>query len=388
MIPYLKLKFPNLPIMDYIHSVEIYNRNGGYGRDSNMMKSLIDKTLFCSKNAEKSYHDLFDTTDTITKTVYIGVDSDKFKPSEKRTKQLKQKFKLEDSINIGYLCRMDYPKRPLLLAEIIKNEVERNNKVKFIIGGEGPLLKDLKKKIVEYQLEEKVLFLGNVTNPVEFYSMCDMTINCSIKEGLALTAYESLSMGLPIVSANVGGHKELIDESCGVIVPLLQKEEEIREFVYQKEEIDNYCNAIEKIIKNLNLYKKNSRKRIENQFTLNKMIDEMEKEIDSCIQENRRTSNSKQLKKNENIIYEYINNYFMGSEYEYCTLINRYYDFFNKNVVEEETTPPKKIYYCQEYFLIKDFLKSILKIFAFPFRLIMIEIKRGYKLLGGRHGKK
>ena len=395
MIPYLKLKFPNIPVMDYIHSVEIYNRNGGYGRDSNMMKSLIDRTLFCSHNAEKSYHNLFDTKDTITKTVYIGVDSDKFKPSEKLVKQARQKYNVDNTINIGYLCRMDYPKRPLLLAEIIKKAVVVNPKIKFIIGGEGTLLKELKNKIEEYHLEEKVLFLGNVTNPQEFYSMCDMTINCSIKEGLALTTYESLSMGVPIVSADVGGHKELIDDSCGVIVPLMQKEEDIREFVYQEEEIDNYVVAIKTIINNLDNYKKNSRKRIENQFTLNKMIHEMENEIESCIQENRRLSNSRQIKNNENIVYEYINNYFMGSQYEYCTLINRYYDFFNSlkeaneetEQTEEINTPPVKWYYCQEYFLIKDLLKSIVKIIIFPLRFIYIVMKRIKKILGGRHEK-
>ena len=122
--------------------------------------------------------------------------------------------------------------------------------------------------------------------------MCDITINCSIKEGLALTTYESLSMGVPIVSADVGGHKELIDASCGIIVPLLQKEEDIREFVYQEEEVDNYVVAINTIIKDLDNYKKNSRKRIENQFTLTKMIQEMENEIDSCIKENRRERRS------------------------------------------------------------------------------------------------
>ena len=38
MIPYIKLKYPRIPIIDYIHSVELYNRNGGYGRDNIMMK--------------------------------------------------------------------------------------------------------------------------------------------------------------------------------------------------------------------------------------------------------------------------------------------------------------------------------------------------------------
>ena len=83
----------------------------------------------------------------------------------------------------------------------------------------------------------------------------------------------------------------------------------------------------------------------------------------------------------------------MGSQYEYCTLINRYYDFFDSlkeaneetEQTEEINTPPVKWYYCQEYFLIKDLIKSIVKIIVFPLRLIYIEMKRARKILGGRH---
>lgn len=399
MIPYIKLKYPNIPIIDYIHSVELYNRSGGYGRDSIMMKSLIDKTLFCSKNAEDSFHDLFDTSGTKTETIYIGVDSDKFKPSNRLSKQSREKYHVNNSINIGYICRTDYPKRPLLLAEIIKKEISNNENVKFIIGGDGPLLKNLKSKINEYGLEDKVLFLGIVTNSVEFYSLCDITINCSIKEGLALTAYESLAMGIPVVSADVGGHRELIDNSCGIIVPLLQKEEEIRHYVYTDEEIDNYVKAIEKVIKSLNKYKKNCRNRIINHFSLNHMIKNMEMNIEEviCNKNQEVIENSKKLKYNENIVYEYINHYLMGNEYEYKTLINKYYVTFEvKEEVESEETKKedkviikiiKKMHIYSEYLLVKESLINFIKIILFPLRLLIIEIKKIIKLLGGKDGK-
>ncbi len=377
MIPYIKIKYPKLPIIDYIHSVELYNRHGGYGRDSNMMKSLLDKTLFCSKNAEESYHNTFDTNGIDTKTIYIGVDSNKFKPSNKLRSQSRKKYGVEDTINIGYICRIDYPKRPLLLAEIIRKTIDTNRKIKFIIGGDGPLLNDLKNKIKKYNLEDNVLFLGSVSNQIEFYSMCDITINCSIKEGLALTAYESLSMGVPVVSAEVGGHKELIDDSCGTIVPLLQKEEDIQIYEYSDEEIDNYVKAIKKIINNLKKYQSNSRKRIEKSFSLNTMIKNMQNEIEDTINNYKKYDNALALKQNENIVYEYMNNYFMGSQYEYYTLINRYYESFKRTREQVKKDSP-------EYILLKDYVKSIAKVAAFPFRIINIERKR---IVGGKNDK-
>lgn len=393
LIPYIKLKYPTLPIMDYIHTVEMYNRYGGYGRDSNMLNSLIDKTLFCCKDAEKSYSKIFKDNKK-KEVVYIGLDSDKFKPVKNREDILK-KYNLDNSINIGYICRIHEQKRPLLLVEIAKKEIEINKNVKFIIGGTGPLLKSLKKKVKEYNLKDNFVFLGNVEDTIEFYSMCDLTINCSIKEGLALTVYESLSMGVPIISADVGGHKEIIDNTCGVIVPLLQNEEDIKNYDYQDEEIDNYVDAIEKVINNLDKYKSKCRNRITEKFSLNNMILNMEKNIDEVINNKNEKviNNAKELKDNENMIYEYTNHYFMGSEYEFETQINRYYSKFeiNEEITKEEKTIIKiikKVHLYSEYLLVKELFINLIKTVLFPIRLVLIELRKIIKLLGGKDEEK
>lgn len=385
LIPYIRLKYPHLPVLDYIHSVELYNRHGGYGRDSSMLSSLIDKTIFCSKNAEKMGIELLHINPKKTKTVYIGVDHHFYAPDKELRNKAKEKYHVKDFFTVGYICRIDYPKRPLLLAEIINKTVQHNSKIKFIIGGDGPLLEDLKRKIKDYNLEENTIFLGNVQDTKEFYSMCDITLNCSIKEGLALTAYESLSMGVPVVSADVGGHKELIDSECGIIVPLYQSEDDINNYDYEEKEINAYVEAISKIQKNLSKYQKNGRKRIETTFSLENMIKNMEAEIESVINHPSMDAieNAKALKKNENMIYEYINNYLMGSQYAYQALIYSYQKYLGDlidpsqfNVYGRILPKMKKYHLDQEYLLGKDFIKSLLKVILFPVRLLLIEIKK------------
>ena len=98
-------------------------------------------------------------------------------------------------------------KKILYYSKSMKRTIEKNSNIRFIIGGDGPLLEDIINKTKENEMTNNVLFLGNVTDTKSFYAMCDITINCSIKEGLALTAYESLSMNVPIISADVGGHR-------------------------------------------------------------------------------------------------------------------------------------------------------------------------------------
>lgn len=89
-------------------------------------------------------------------------------------------------------------------------------------------------------MSNEIVFLGKIQNTAEIYEISDLTINCSLKEGLALTAYESLSMGVPVISSDVGGQKELITEKTGEIIELMQDEKDIYNEQYKEEEIKEY----------------------------------------------------------------------------------------------------------------------------------------------------
>ena len=106
MLPYLKAKYANIPIIDYVHMEEWYNRNGGYSRDSCSVASVIDKTLVCNENSRKILMDYFGRNTNEVETVYIGVDEKKYDPSKYNIQELKQKYNLpEDKYIISYICR-------------------------------------------------------------------------------------------------------------------------------------------------------------------------------------------------------------------------------------------------------------------------------------------
>ena len=337
MIPYLHERYPEVPIMDYIHMEEWYNRNGGYSRDSASVSSCIDKTLFCNGGSEKIMNDYFGVQNKKTGTVYIGVDANKFDPQKYDSKKLKEKYNVpEDKFVIGLIARIDYQKRPYLLMRIIE-ELKKTNKIKnalFVIAGNGPLLNDIKKIADKNNLNDYVKFLGMTKTPDEIYAISDVTLNCSIKEGLALTSYESLSMGVPVVSCDVGGQKELIDEKTGVIVPCLQDETQIRDFDYSIEEINNYVEALIKVYDNIDDYKSKCRKRILDGFTINNMIDNMQKEMELVIK-NHKIEDIKE--KHLDVCCELLNYYYLENTEEYTWLCVEYYskqhgvDYFNKH---------------------------------------------------------
>jgi len=174
----------------------------------------------------------------------------------------------------------------------------------FLIAGDGNLLEKMKSKVNSMGLKENIKFIGNVAETAPVYSASDLTINCSIKEGLALTSYESLSMGVPVISSDVGGQKELINNEVGIIVPLHQDEEDIREFKYSDEEIMEYVNGINEILDNLDEYKANCRKRILDGFTINQMVVRMNDIIEEIYNNPSETviENGRGLSNNKSIV--------------------------------------------------------------------------------------
>lgn len=322
VLPYIKAKNANIPIIDYVHMEEWYNRNGGYSRYSTMYESVIDKTLTCNENSRRILIDYFGRKEDEVQTVYIGVDEEKFNPEKYEDKdELLLKY-LGEKTNkkiISYICRISEQKRPLLLLQIIEKLKEIRQDFKVLIVGDGNLLQKMKEKAKQLNLMDYLAFLGSLQNTAEIYKISDITINCSIKEGLALTSYESLSMGVPVVSSDVGGQKELITPEVGEIVPLLQNEEDIYLESYREEEIQNYVFSINKILNNLEYYKNNARKKILEHFTINKMIEKMSKILEETYKNpnEQKIEDGKNLSNNINLTKELITLNLKNDEVEY-----------------------------------------------------------------------
>lgn len=328
MLPYIKAKYPRLPIVDYIHMEEWYNRNGGYSRDSSMVGSVIDKTLLCNKNSENILIDYFKRNEKDVETVYIGVDENEFNPENYNKEESLKKYNIEKNgrFIISYICRIADQKRPHLLMQIVKALKQERNDFLILIVGEGNMLASIKAEARRLQLMDNVMFLGNITKTKDIYAMSDLTLNCSIKEGVALTSYESLAMGVPVISSDVGGQKELISTDVGVIVPCLQKETEIKNFKYKPEEIQNYVQAINKVLGNLEFYKANCRKKILDGFTINHMIKKMSNIFENTAKSpnEEKIQNGEGLKDNLEITKELISMSFLANEKEYSWLCDEY----------------------------------------------------------------
>lgn len=290
MLPYLRKQFPGLCIIDYVHMEEWYWRAGGFARLSGVFSGVLDKTYVCSSAAGKVLVNHFGRAPQSVEVCYIGVDEKRFNPKRVKKGALFQRLGISPKRPvILFPCRICAQKRPFLMLDIAGQVSRRIPEAVFAVVGDGPQRAALEREIKKRGLRKYVYCIGKSAHLEEYYQDASITLICSIREGLSLTAYESCAMGTPVVSSDVGGQSDLIDASCGILVPLRQREaEDFDNRTYDRQEVFLYVKAIEKLLRQKEFYKrcsKNCRKKIEDGFSVHAMLEHMEKELEWLVQD-------------------------------------------------------------------------------------------------------
>ena len=69
------------------------------------------------------------------------------------------------------------------------------------------------------QLDENVHFFGRQDNPYAYMARADVFVCSSFSEGYSTACTEAIILGIPVLTTNVSGGKEIIDEAeAGLLV--------------------------------------------------------------------------------------------------------------------------------------------------------------------------
>lgn len=354
MAPYLKNKYKNLSIIDYIHSIDPIDPKGAFGRCSRDVDEFLDATYSCNNFTKNQLEKDFDKKDV--KTIYIGTNEKRFDPKKFNSKELKVKYNIPQNKKvISFIARLSEEKRPQLFVNIAEEILKERDDIIFLIVGDGYLYKEIEKKV-----SDNIIMLGAVRESEEIYAISDLTVNCSSLEGLALTSYESLSMNVPVVSTDVGGQSELIDDTVGKLVHYDKNRN-------KKEELADYIKAILEVIDNLDNYSKNCRKKILKDFTFDKMVQNMSEEFIKYI-----NSPKKKVSNENNTIYELAletlhTDYYYTTKNYIETKFNINYDSQNVSSNNSFKTKLKQKGYnfCSKYNIVNE-----VKVFLYLYRTI------------------
>jgi glycosyltransferase involved in cell wall biosynthesis len=154
--------------------------------------------------------------DQRVEVLYNGIDIGPLPDADARRRMRESLNLPPGTLVVGTIARLDPVKD---LGTLIKAVALANNRVPAIllVVGDGTEREQLER--VAGDAPAQVRFLGHRDDAREVLAGCDVYANSSISEGISLTILEAMAAGLPIVATRVGGTPEILDDSCGLLVP-------------------------------------------------------------------------------------------------------------------------------------------------------------------------
>lgn len=153
----------------------------------------------------------------------IGVDLSKYPLAEKHQlrSEIRQKYDIAESTYVyGFVGRISKDKGNNELLEAFKN-IESGNDVALLLL--GPDEGTLDKKLMEWAKQSpKVIFTGSIDhdNIPKHLTAMDVLVHPTYREGFGMVLQEAMAMEVPIITTNIPGPSEVIEEGIsGVLVP-------------------------------------------------------------------------------------------------------------------------------------------------------------------------
>lgn len=132
--------------------------------------------------------------------------------AEKTIQQMGLKGKKIIATTAAFVAHKDPDTMVSTIAELKKM---RNDFV-FLHFGEGILLKEIKEKVEQLNLQQQYIFMGFRPDAEDFFSVFDVFVMSSQEEGLGSSVLDAFLYGVPVASTDAGGLKETV-EGCGLI---------------------------------------------------------------------------------------------------------------------------------------------------------------------------
>lgn len=104
------------------------------------------------------------------------------------------------------------------LIRAFKTVHSRNNNVRLVIAGQGPLRSYLDSLIRKLDLVEYVFLAGQQLNPFPLFAKADCFVLSSNHEGQGMVLLEAMTLGKPIVSTDVSGPRSVLEGGYGMLV--------------------------------------------------------------------------------------------------------------------------------------------------------------------------
>jgi len=151
-------------------------------------------------------------------TIHNAVDTSK-RPSRSRDEMMSELGLNPVHAVIGAVGRLVPIKGFDVLIDAAAAILRKQPDIKLVIAGDGPLRQELEARVGRLGINDNVTFTGFRDDILDVINVLDIVAVTSYHEGIPISVLEAMSLEKVVVSTNVGGMKEIIENNVsGVLV--------------------------------------------------------------------------------------------------------------------------------------------------------------------------
>ncbi len=249
-----------------------------YLRDFYLPDETINSSVIAIADFTRKYLiDTYKIPEEIVALIYQGTDVRSLTPSAHGRSEALKRYPLpQDAAPIlGYAGSFEHRKGlPILFDAIHRLSSGPLPKIHLMLVGDGPDEEMLREKARSMGLDNNISFFSFTSDPKYIFERIDITVLSSIyKEGLPNILLESMAMGVPVVSSNLGGVIEAVQEGK-------------TGYVVDPGDSDQLAEAIIKLWVDQEAYNRmseNARQLMEDQFDKNDQFDRFLEYFEECV---------------------------------------------------------------------------------------------------------
>lgn len=206
----------------------------------------FDKTVFVAKTAEQVFFEHFyDLSDIESEVYYNPINTEQVK---KNSLELCDTTFDKNEFNIVSVGRIEPVKGFDRLINVIASINEKNiENVHLYIVGDGSMRETLENEVKKRKIQNRITFVGFQDNPQKYVKQADLYVCSSQREGYSTSVIEALVLGVPIVTTECSGMREILgaNEEYGIITENneLALQQGIERMVFDSNMYDKYVTS-------------------------------------------------------------------------------------------------------------------------------------------------
>ena len=131
-----------------------------------------------------------------------AINYEMFKFNEQIRKKVREELNIKDKFALGHIGSFIEQKNHDFLIDIFYEFQKEHSDCVLLLVSDGPKFKDIKDKVKNLNIEDKVIFAGRNENVNIFYQVMDVYLMPSKWEGLPLVMIEAQACSLPVIASD------------------------------------------------------------------------------------------------------------------------------------------------------------------------------------------